>query len=89
MTARFLRRVATLGLVGFCTVLASSCSLFRTSVPAEPTGTHAATPAKLAQLDFGRRASFAQCVPPACPTRTPKTLALEPPSQPIGREATV
>jgi outer membrane protein OmpA-like peptidoglycan-associated protein len=46
-------------------------------------------PPRLAQLDFGRRARFAQCVPPACPTRTPKTLAPETPSQPIAREAAV
>lgn len=90
MTAHFLRRVAALGLVASCTALASSCSLFRTSVPPEPTlGMHAATPAKLAQLDFGRRASFAKCVPPACPTRTPKTLAPEPPSQAIEDAAAV
>ena len=90
MTAHFLRRVAALGLVASCTALASSCSLFRTSVPAATKlGMHAATPAQLAQLDFGRRASFAKCVPPACPTRTPKTLAPETPSQPIAREAAV
>lgn len=87
MTARFMRRVAALGLVASCTALASSCSLFRTSMPAEPAGTHAVVPPRLAQLDFGRPASFAQCVPPACPTRTPKTLAPETPSQPIAREA--
>ena len=90
MTAHFLRRVAAFGLVASCTALATSCSLFRTPVPADPTsGMHAATPAQLAQLDFGHRASFAQCVPPACPTHTPKTLAPETPSQPIGREDAV
>ena len=89
MTARFLRRVAALSLVASCTALASSCSLFRTSMPAEPAGTHAVVPPRLAQLDFGRPARFAQCVPPACPTRTPKTLAPETPSQPITREAAV
>lgn len=88
MTAHFLRRVVTLGFVACCIALASSCSLFRTSVPAETkSGMHAATPAQLAQLDFARDAVFAQCVPPACPTRTPKTLALETPNQPIEREA--
>ena len=35
MTAHFLRRVATLGLVASCIALVSSCSLFRSSVPAE------------------------------------------------------
>ena len=87
MTARFLRRVATLGLVASCIALVSSCGLFRSSVPAEPAGAHAVAPPRLAQLDFSRRAMFAQCIPPACPTRTPKTLAPETPSQPIGREA--
>jgi outer membrane protein OmpA-like peptidoglycan-associated protein len=88
MTVHVLRRVATLSLVATCTALASSCSPFRTSVPAEPTGTHAVAPAQLAQLDFGHQARFAKCVPPACPTRTPKTLAPETPSQPIHRAAT-
>ena len=89
MTSCFLRRVAALGLVASCTALASSCSLFPTSVPAEPTGTHAVAPPRLAQLDFGRQARFEQCVPPACPIRTPKTLAPETSSQPIGREDAV
>jgi len=89
MTSCFLRRVAALSLIASCTALASSCSLFRTSVPAEPAGTHVVAPPRLAQLDFGRRAMFAQCIPPACPTRTPKTLAPETPSQPIGREDAV
>ena len=90
MTAHFLRRVAAFGLVASCTALATSCSLFRTPVPADPTsGMHAATPAQLAQLDFGRRTRFAQCVPPACPTHTPKTLAPETPSQPIHRADSV
>ena len=89
MKVRFLRR-CTLGLIGCCAFLAASCGLLRTPVPPDSAaGMHSAAPAQLAQLDFGRRARFAQCVPPACPTRTPKTLALEPPSQPIGREATV
>lgn len=29
----------------------------------------------LAQLNFGQRARFAECVDPACPARTPKTIA--------------
>ncbi len=89
MTAHFLLRFTALGLVASCIALVSSCSLFRTSVPTEPAGAHPVAPPQLAQLDFGRRAMFAQCVPPACPTRTPKTLAPETPSQPIGRETAV
>jgi outer membrane protein OmpA-like peptidoglycan-associated protein len=30
----------------------------------------------LAQLDFGRRARFAECFEPGCPSRTPKTIAI-------------
>jgi outer membrane protein OmpA-like peptidoglycan-associated protein len=30
---------------------------------------------QLAQLDFGQRARFAECVEPGCPARTPKTIA--------------
>lgn len=33
----------------------------------------------VAQLDFGRHAGFATCLPPACPAVTPKTLPGEPP----------
>ena len=84
MTARVLHRAGWLAVVGCCTAVAASCSLFRTPVPANPaTGRHATAPARLAQLDFGRDAVFAQCVPPACPTRTPKTLATEAPRQSI------
>ena len=84
MTARLPQRAGWLALVGCCTALASSCSLFRTPVPpSSATGRYAAAPAQLAQLDFGRDAVFAHCVPPACPTRTPKTLAGEVPRQPI------
>ena len=84
MTTRVLHRAGWLAVVGCCTAIAASCSLFRTPVPANPaTGRHATAPARLAQLDFGRDAVFAQCVAPACPTRTPKTLASEAPRQPI------
>lgn len=88
MTARFPHRAGWLALVGCCTALASSCSLFRTPVPPHSTtGRHAAAPMQLAQLDFGRDAVFAQCVPPACPTRTSKTLAGEAPRQPMAPAA--
>lgn len=70
----------TLGLMGGCTLLAASCSLI--SIPVSPNHQailQRAAPAQLAQLDFGRQATFARCTPPACPIRTPKTLALETP----------
>ncbi len=33
---------------------------------------------RIAQIEFGRQASYARCVPPACPGVTPKTLQLQP-----------
>lgn len=69
-----------LGFMSGCTILAASCSLFPT--PASPDHQailQGAAPAQLAQLDFGQQATFARCIPPACPIRTPKTLSLETP----------
>lgn len=64
------------GLIGCCTLLAASCSQFHNWAPQDhPKNTGDAAPKQLAQLDFGRQAAFGHCVPPACPTRTPKTLA--------------
>lgn len=74
-------RHCTLGLMGGCTLLAASCSLFPTPAsPNHPAITQHSVPAQLAQLDFGQQATFARCIPPACPTRTPKTLALDTPA---------
>ena len=84
MTSRVLHRAGWLAVVGCCTALAASCSLFRAQEPLDSTtGRHPTAPARLAQLDFGRDAVFAQCAPPVCPTRTPKTLATEAPRQSI------
>ena len=67
-----------LGLIGCCTLMAASCSLFHSAAPQDhPKSTGAVVPGQLAQLDFGRQAAFGHCVPPACPTRTPKTLATD------------
>ena len=66
----------SLGLIGCCTVLAASCSLFHNATSkVHPKSPGAIASGQLAQLDFGRQATFGHCVPPACPTRTPKTLA--------------
>ncbi|UCV17897.1 OmpA family protein [Ferribacterium limneticum] len=76
----------TLGLMGGSTLLAAACSLV--STPPSPNHQailQRAAPAQLAQLDFGRQATFARCIPPACPIRTPKTLALETPDPSIKR----
>jgi outer membrane protein OmpA-like peptidoglycan-associated protein len=37
------------------------------------------TTGQIAQIEFGRQAGFARCLPPACPAVTPKTLALDVP----------
>lgn len=83
MTTSFPHRVGRFGLVVGCTVLISSCSRFRFHAPTDPaSGAHAGPPARIAQLDFGRSAVFARCVPPACPMRTPKTLTTNKHKQP-------
>lgn len=67
-----------LGLIGCSAVLAASCSLFHNSAPKDHSkNTDEAARGQLAQLDFGRQAVFGHCVPPACPSRTPKTLAAD------------
>ncbi|MFH1987921.1 MAG: OmpA family protein [Pseudomonadota bacterium] len=85
MKTRSLRH-GTLGLMSGCTLLAASCCLFPT--PASPNRQaikqHSA-PDQLAQIDSGRQATFGRCIPPACPIRTPKTLALETPDPSIKR----
>jgi len=78
MTAYFLRRVGRFDLIGCCTILVSSCGLPRVQAPTDPAlGARAEPPARMAQLNFGHQAVFARCVPPACPTRTLKTLSAE------------
>lgn len=80
------RGIGALGLAALGTAFASSCSVPpRTDAGARsvvrPSKTAAA--GHIAQLDFGRRATFATCLPPACPSVTRKTLASEvPPTLP-------
>ncbi|WP_223879634.1 OmpA family protein [Dechloromonas sp. CZR5] len=67
--------------MGGCALLAASCSLFpRPPSPDHQAITQRSAPAQLAQLNFGQQATFARCTPPACPIRTPKTLAQETPA---------
>lgn len=87
MKATFLN-YRRLGLIGCCTFLAASCSLFHSAAPKDhPKSTRDAAPGQLAQLDFGRQAAFEHCVPPACPTRTPKTLATDSSVRTVDRAA--
>ena len=85
MKASFLN-CRRLGLIGCCIFLAASCSLFHSAAPKDhPKSTRDAASGQLAQLDFGRQATFGHCVPPACPTRTPKTLASDSSVQTVDR----
>jgi outer membrane protein OmpA-like peptidoglycan-associated protein len=66
------------------TGFASSCSS-PTHLPSAATTTAvrslSASTWPITQVEFGREAAFARCGPPACPSVTPKTLALE--SRPV------
>ena len=78
----------SLGLIGCCTFLAASCSLFHNpAIQDHLKNTGHAASGQLAQLDFGRQAAFGHCVPPACPARTPKTLATDSSVRTVGRAA--
>ena len=76
-----------LGVATLSLVMMSSCSA---PPPAGKAGQHLIsdiTPnrsGQIRQLDFGRSASFATCMPPACLKRTPKTLASEAPTAMAG-----
>lgn len=61
-------------------LLLSSCA----HPVAQPTQVPASPPpaALLAQVGYGARADFVQCVPPQCPVRTPKTLGAAPMAEP-------
>ncbi|PKO39614.1 MAG: OmpA family protein [Betaproteobacteria bacterium HGW-Betaproteobacteria-6] len=77
-----------LGLIGCSAVLAASCSLFHNSAPQDHSkNTGEAARGQLAQLDFGRQAVFGHCAPPACPSRTPKTLATDSSVRTVDRAA--
>jgi outer membrane protein OmpA-like peptidoglycan-associated protein len=68
MMARVMRRAGWLAVVGCCTALAASCSLFRAQAPLDSTtGRHPTEPARLAQLDFGRDASVRAVRAPGLP----------------------
>jgi len=56
----------------------SSCTLTTKEVHPTATPQAKANASHIAQLERGREAYFAQCITPACPTTTPKTLAVAP-----------
>ena len=81
------RLVGGLSVAALSTAFASSCSSpARTPTASAPLSAYAVPSplptGRIAQMEFGRRAAFAQCVLSACPAVTPKTLAMEPPAGP-------
>ena len=54
----------------------SSCTVTAKQVPASVMPQAKPSASHIAQLERGRDAYFAQCLEPACPTTTPKTLAV-------------
>ncbi len=74
--------IGSLAAAAASTALASSCtSPMQAPVDATPAAARSAnvTTGQIAQIEFGRQAGFARCLPPACPAVTPKTLALDVP----------
>lgn len=74
--------IGSLAAAAASTALASSCtSPMQAPVDATPAAARSAnvTTGQIAQIEFGREAGFARCLPPACPAVTSKTLALDVP----------
>ena len=77
-----IRWIGSLAAAAASAALASSCtSPMLAPVDATPPAARSAnvTTGQIAQIEFGREAGFARCVPPACPAVTSKTLALDVP----------
>lgn len=77
-----IRWIGSLAAAAASAALASSCtSPMQAPVDVAPPAARSAnvTTGQIAQIEFGREAGFARCLPPACPAVTPKTLALDVP----------
>ena len=62
-----------------CLLGVTACSLFdarHVEAPAQPMSVSATPGRRITQLDFGGNARYAGCTEPACPSTTPKTLAV-------------
>ena len=85
------RAVAVVSLAGLSMAFATSCAAPSSTTSETPPSVTSSLPLPtrhIAQLDFGRRAMFALCLPPACPSVTTKTLAIElPTARPAPRSA--
>src|SRR5438067_1227179 len=79
MTTHALHPISTSGIAAGIALLVASCSLLPQRQPEHGQAARATqtVPVRhIAQMDFGRDASFAVCTEPACPAITPKTLAV-------------
>ena len=62
-----------------CLLGLTACGLFDArpvEATAQPMPVSATPSRRITQLDFGSRARYANCIEPACPSTTPKTLAV-------------
>ena len=62
-----------------CLLGLTACGLFDARpvvAKAQPTPVSVTPSRRIAQLDFGSSARYANCIEPACPSTTPKTLAV-------------
>lgn len=74
MKPHFPRPILWISLVCMSTGLAACLSPFATQ-SANPAPI--AAPSQIAQVGFGDDANYVRCPPPACPTRTPKTIDVQ------------
>lgn len=77
MRIRFLQAASTTLMINGLVFLTASCSSVITDGSALPSRAQRLTlQQRITQFHFGRNATYAVCVEPACPTVTPKTLAV-------------
>ncbi|HQV13643.1 MAG TPA: OmpA family protein [Denitromonas sp.] len=74
MKPRFPRPILWISLACMSTGLAACLSPFATR-PTNPLPI--AEPSQISQVGFGTDANYVRCIPPVCPTRTPKTLDIQ------------
>ena len=74
-----------------CLLGLTACGLFEARpvvAKAQPTPVSVTPSRRITQLDFGNSARYANCTDPACPSTTPKTLAVVPvPAVPVAAAA--
>jgi len=74
MKPRFPGPILWISLACMSTGLAACLSPFATRPDNPPP---IAEPSQISQVGFGTDANYVRCIPPACPTRTPKTLDIQ------------